>query len=53
MLWWYDKSHTYELHIYALDKILDLKNGFFLNELYESMEGHILDEAILKGIYEK
>jgi len=48
-----DKSHTYELHIYALDKILDLKNGFFLNELYESMEGHILDEAILKGIYEK
>ena len=48
-----DKSHTYELHIFALDGMLDLKNGFYLNELYEKMEGHILEEAILKGIYEK
>ena len=48
-----DKSHTYELHIFALDEMLDLKNGFYLNELYEKMEGHILEEAILKGIYEK
>lgn len=48
-----DKSHTYELHVYALDKILDLEKGFFLNTLHENMEGHILDEAVLKGIYEK
>ena len=48
-----DKSHTYELHIFALDGMLDLKNEFYLNELYEKMEGHILEEAILKGIYEK
>ena len=48
-----DKAHTYELHIFALDKVLDLKRGFYLNELYEQMEGHILEEAVLKGIYEK
>lgn len=48
-----DKSHTYELHIFALDEVLNLKNEFYLNELYEKMEGHILEEAILKGIYEK
>lgn len=48
-----DKAHTYELHIFALDKVLDLKRGFYLNELYEKMDGHILEEAILKGIYEK
>ena len=48
-----DKSHTYELLIFALDEMLDLKNGFYLNELYEKMEGHILEEAVLKEIYEK
>ncbi len=48
-----DKAHTYELHIFALDKALDLKRGFYLNELYEKMDGHILEEAVLKGIYEK
>ena len=48
-----DKAHTYKLHIFALDKVLDLKRGFYLNELYEQMEGHILEEAVLKGIYEK
>lgn len=48
-----DKAHTYELHIFALDKTLDLEKGFYLNELYQKMEGHILEEAVLKGIYEK
>lgn len=48
-----DKAHTYELHIFALDKTLDLVKGFYLNELYQKMEGHILEEAVLKGIYEK
>ena len=31
----------------------DCPVGFYLNELYKKMEGHILEEAILKGIYEK
>ena len=47
-----DKPHTYELHVYALDKMLDIKQGFLLNELYHAMDGHILEQCTLKGIYE-
>lgn len=46
-----DKEHLYELHIFALDKLLDIKNGFLLNEFYREMDGHILDCFTLKGIY--
>ncbi|QNM13465.1 MULTISPECIES: YbhB/YbcL family Raf kinase inhibitor-like protein [Bacillota] len=48
-----DKSHMYELHVYALDQLLDLQNGFYLNELFHKMSGHILGESVLKGIYQK
>lgn len=48
-----DKDHTYEIHVYALDKETNLKKGFFVNELYKAMEGHILDSYTLKGIYKK
>jgi len=47
-----DKPHTYELHVYALDTLLDLKQGFLYNELYHAMDGHILEQCTLKGIYE-
>lgn len=46
-----DKPHMYELHVYALDAILDIKQGFLLNELYHAMEGHIIDQFTLKGTY--
>lgn len=46
-----DRPHTYELHIFALDDILEIYNGFFINELYEQMEGHVLDHAVIKGSY--
>ncbi|MGL4524208.1 MAG: YbhB/YbcL family Raf kinase inhibitor-like protein [Spirochaetia bacterium] len=46
-----DKPHTYEIHVYALDTMLDLKNGFFMNEMYEKMNGHILASYTLKGRY--
>ena len=48
-----DQNHTYELHVFALDTLLDVKTGFFLNELYREMDGHILSEYTLKGIYHK
>ena len=48
-----DKPHIYELHVYALDKMLDLERGFLLNELHREMDGHILGQFTLKGIYEK
>lgn len=46
-----DKEHIYELHLFALDTMLDLENGFFLNDLYRQMDGHILDTYTLKGSY--
>ena len=46
-----DKDHIYEVKIYAIDKTLNLKNGFYLNEAYKEIKNHILDEACLTGIY--
>lgn len=47
-----DGPHIYNIRVYALDKKLDLTDGFYLNKLYRAMEGHILAEAVLKGTYE-
>jgi len=46
-----DQPHVYELHVYALDALLDVEPGFYMNELYKKMEGHILGCATLKGVY--
>ena len=47
-----DCPHTYELHVYALDTKLELEAGFYMNELYWKMQGHILAQATLSGVYE-
>lgn len=47
-----DKPHTYELHVYALDTQLELERGFYMNELYWKMQGHILAQTTLTGVYE-
>lgn len=39
-----DQDHAYTLSVYALDKKLKLKNGFWMNELYNAMDGHIIDQ---------
>ena len=46
-----DAEHTYELHVYALDTMLNLENGFLMNDMYKQMDGHILAEYTLKGTY--
>ena len=46
------RTHEYETRIYALDTVLGMRPGFYYNELRKSMEGHILAEAVLKGLYE-
>lgn len=46
-----DAPHLYELHVYALDTMLDLENGFLFNELHKKMDGHILSQYTLKGHY--
>lgn len=48
-----DRAHEYELHVFALDRLLILEQGFFLNELYREMRGHVLEESVLYGIYNK
>ncbi|UQS82300.1 YbhB/YbcL family Raf kinase inhibitor-like protein [Bombilactobacillus folatiphilus] len=35
-------THQYELRVYALDQMLDLQPGFWLNELIHEMAGRIL-----------
>lgn len=46
-----DKPHVYELHVFALSEELDLKPGFYMNELYKAMEGKVLVSATLPGTY--
>ncbi|NMD38954.1 MAG: YbhB/YbcL family Raf kinase inhibitor-like protein [Christensenellaceae bacterium] len=46
-----NEPHIYETYVYALDTMLNLKNGFYLNELFKAMEGHILASACIKGEY--
>lgn len=42
-----DQDHTYTLTVYALDKELDLADGFYMNNLLHQLEGHVLAKAKL------
>jgi len=44
-------SHHYQFVIYALDKVLDLAGGASKGQVVDAMEGHILGEGELVGIY--
>lgn len=46
-----DAPHLYELHVFALDTMLDVQTGFYMNDLYKKMDGHILAQYTLKGLY--
>ncbi len=46
-----NEPHIYEVHVYALDTMLELENGFMYNHLYRQMDGHILAQYTLKGLY--
>ena len=46
-----DVQHEYETVIYALDKVLDLKEGFYFSQLRKAMRGHILAEAVMYAQY--
>lgn len=48
-----DKDHWYDITVYALDKLLDIKTGFTYEELKEKMMNHILDEKNVKAFYRK
>ena len=46
-----DGRHTYIFKGYALDTVLDLKEGYSKQELEDAMKGHILGEAKLTGTF--
>jgi Raf kinase inhibitor-like YbhB/YbcL family protein len=46
-------THRYFFKIYALDKMLNLSEGITKQKLEKAMEGHILKQAELMGLYKK
>ncbi|MBP6533147.1 MAG: YbhB/YbcL family Raf kinase inhibitor-like protein [Bacteroidia bacterium] len=46
-------THHYKFKVYALDAKLDLKKGATKAELEKAMEGHILSQGLLTGLYKK
>lgn len=47
------KPHRYFFKVFALDAILELKEGSSKEELMDAMEGHILGQADLVGTYQR
>lgn len=48
-----DKDHRYTINVYALNTTLNLKPGFYKNELVWAMQGHVLEKASLCAFYRK
>lgn len=46
-------THRYIFKIYALDVVLDLEPGAVRRMLISAMDGHILDEGELVGVYSR
>lgn len=40
-----DKTHNYTLMVFALDTVLPLENGYWLNDFVHAAKGHILAKA--------
>ncbi|MDD5067147.1 MAG: YbhB/YbcL family Raf kinase inhibitor-like protein [bacterium] len=46
-------THTYVFKIYALDILLNLKEGAGKKDMEKAMEGHIFAKAVLKGKFSR
>ena len=46
-------THRYQFKLYALDTVLDLPSKARKKDLEEAMQGHILDQVMLVGLYSK
>ena len=46
-------KHKYEFHIYALNSKLDLPAGSDKNSFRRALEGKVIEEAVLIGMYQK
>lgn len=45
-----DKDHNYTLTVYALNDVIDIDEGFYLNDLYSKMEEKIIEQASINII---
>jgi len=45
-------THHYSFRLYALDTMLDLTEGSTIADLIKAMQGHILDQSELVGLYQ-
>lgn len=48
-----DREHRYFFKLYSLDTILDLQQGATKSQIELAMSGHILQQAVLIGLYER
>ncbi len=46
-------KHRYMFKLYALDRILDISGDIEKEKIEKEIEGHILDEAILTGLFSR
>lgn len=46
-----DRPHEYELQLFALSEVLDLKDGYYYNEFLKEIRGKVLDTAVICGVY--
>ena len=46
-------THRYFFKLYALDDVLNLKEGSSKTELEKAMKGHVVSEAVLMGKYSR
>lgn len=46
-------AHRYFIKVYAIDKVLDTEPGLSKSQILNLITGHVVDEAVLMGIYER
>lgn len=47
------RAHRYQFTLYALDKVLDLPARASKNQVLDAVQGHILGQGQLTGIYQR
>lgn len=45
--------HRYQFKLFALDRVLDLVSGFSKKDAETAIKGHIIERAVLTGIYSR